>query len=128
MEGRQFRRRMARLVIKLPKIPKTFFSALGPIAVRFLSKRKARKFGVCGRFKYIARRIELSPEMHITAQWVTLWHEAIHSAMTDAGAHGNTLTKEQEEVVCDAVGTYLTAMMLNGSLTVTSHRNKERAP
>jgi hypothetical protein len=100
----------------LPKLPRTAFSLLGPVKVSLFSKKKADKLGACGLYDYCARIIKIRPGMNRTSEWVTLWHESVHIALMDAGVHGNTLTKEQEEAVCDAVGTYLTAMMQAGRL------------
>jgi hypothetical protein len=104
----------------LPSIPKSVYSALGPLTVGFMSKKRAKKLGLVGFFEFTRRRIKIASGMTRNAEWETLWHEIIHCALTDSGARGNVLTKVQEEVVCDALGTHLTAMMLDGSLTVTS--------
>lgn len=106
--------------MKLPKIPARVYSALGPIGVSYLTPKKARKLGLCGRYEFTTRSIQLNPGMVLESEWVTLWHEIMHVALMDAGVSRNALTKEQEEVVCDAVGSFLTGMMLNGSLKVTS--------
>jgi hypothetical protein len=107
-------------MLKLPPLPTRVFSQLGDIAVSYFSAKKAAKHNLCGQYDYCARTIKVRPAMHAASEWMTLWHEMTHVALCDNGAHGNTLTKEQEEVVCDAVGAYLTAMMLDGSLKVTS--------
>jgi hypothetical protein len=104
--------------IKLPAIPQRVFSSLGSIPVSFMSAKKADKKGLCGVYDYTARTIKLRPGMDLSSAWSTLWHEAVHVALMDAGVN-NTLTKDQEEAVCDAVGAYLTAMMLAGAMKVT---------
>jgi hypothetical protein len=105
---------------KLPPLPDEAFSTLGPVSVSYMSMKKAQKQGLCGVYDYTTREIKIRPEMDRRSEWVTFWHEVAHLVLMDAGAHGNTLTKEQEEVVCDAIGTHLTAMMLDGSLVVKS--------
>jgi hypothetical protein len=100
----------------LPPIPKAFFSSLGALSVRPLSPKQEAK--ICGKYSFSKRRIYVAKNMHLKSQWVTLWHEAVHVMMTDSGAT-NVLTHEQAEVLCDAFGNYLTAMMEAGWLTFT---------
>lgn len=104
--------------MKLPKLPKTFFSVLGPIEVADLVAPPPEAGDAVGLYKYVERRIEIEPKMAPEARWSTLWHEAVHVALNDSGVQ-NVLTKDQAEAVCDAVGGYLAAMMRAGRLRVT---------
>jgi hypothetical protein len=88
--------------------------------VAFMPAKKAKKHDLCGLYNYRERAITLAPNMAPVSQWATLWHEIVHVALMDAGAHGNALTKDQEEIVCDAIGAHLTGMMLDGALRLIS--------
>lgn len=102
------------------------YSSLGGITVAPMPLEHSQKIpDLCGRYNYGERLIEIATDMKASAQWVTLWHEIVHVILTDAGVRGNTLTAKQEEAVCDAIGTHLTAMMLHGSLKVTSPGRKQ---
>lgn len=103
--------------MKLPKLPVEAFSLIGPVLVTSLDAIRAEKEELYGRFLPAERRIEISPGMTREIEWATYWHEVAHIILTDSGAN-NSLDERQVEAVCDAVGTYLTAMMLAGQLAV----------
>lgn len=103
----------------LPAIPEKFYSVIGPISI---TKRQdlLEKDEAYGLFGPSQRAIILddSEGSSLEHTWQTLWHEATHIALWDAGAHED-LKKDQEERVCHALSTYLTAMMRAGFLKVT---------
>lgn len=105
-------------------IPAEFFSVLGPIPIT--QKEDLLEKDECyGAFGPSQREILLDVSKGTARQhlWQSLWHEVTHLAIWDAGAHEG-LTKDQEERICNALGTYLTAMMAAGHLKVTKPRNK----
>jgi hypothetical protein len=94
------------------KRPSTIKSALGPVAVRYVDEirdSKGKKVdGVIGYFMGDMREIQVKNGLHPTQEAHTLQHEFIHLALWDSGV-SQSLTKEQEEAVCDAVATALVA-------------------
>lgn len=100
----------------LPMIPRAWFSMHGPLKVAPLSGGDETA-GLCGRCRFGERDIEIDMTMQHEAQWVTLWHEAAHIAMIDSGVN-HAFTKKQREMICDALASYLTAMMQAGRLSV----------
>jgi hypothetical protein len=100
---------------RLPKLPTQFFSTIGLLPVEHKSIDDGDTYG---QFHGGQRRIEIHPGMDRSAEWVTLWHEALHAMLTDTGAN-YAFTEQQRETICDAVGGYLTAMMQAGWLKVT---------
>lgn len=109
--------------MRLPKLPTEAFSLIGPVPVVSLSDERAAREDLYGVFMPGERRIEIASGMTRDVEWATYWHEVSHVILTDAGAN-NSLTEQQQEVVCDAVGTYLTAMMRAGHLAVRKPRSK----
>lgn len=107
--------------MRLPKLPTEAFSLIGPVPIVPLVIAKPEDNELYGRFAPGERVIEIAQEMTRDVEWVTYWHEVSHVILTDAGAN-NSLTEHQQEVVCDAVGTYLTAMMRAGYLSVRKPR------
>lgn len=108
---------------ELPAIPATFFSLLGPMPIVRISDEAAAEDEKFGEWYPTTRHIDLGHfAPHV--EWATLWHEAAHSALFDCGAN-NLITDQQCEVICDVLGTYLTAMMLAGQLTIPG---KDTAP
>lgn len=100
----------------LPKLPAEVFSVLGPVPVTenpsLVEKREA-----LGLASFRPRTIQVDQGSTRQAQWQYLWHEMVHYALWDAGVT-NGLSHEQEEAVCDAVGTYMAAAMLGGYVKV----------
>lgn len=106
---------------KLPPLPKTLFSVLGPIPVALVPglDEKEKALGIT---RFQSREIGIQPGMTSTTQWQTFWHEASHVALYDGGVN-DALTHEQEEAVCNAVGTYLAAAMQAGYITVNAAKH-----
>jgi hypothetical protein len=108
----------------LQEIPNEFFSVLGPIPVEQKSDllEKDECYGAFGpsQRKILLDTSDGSTREHI---WQSLWHEVTHLGIWDAGAHEG-LTHDQEERICNAMGTYLAAMMAAGYLKVTTPRTK----
>jgi hypothetical protein len=71
---------------------------LGEIEVCHRPKKKLRK--KMGVYSMTKRRITLREGMHTDAEAVTLWHEWIHSVLTDAGVQ---LEESQAESVADSI-------------------------
>lgn len=96
-------------------LPAEMFSVLGTVPL------KREKNGLddddYGRWEGNARIVYIHPLTLPASEWLTYWHEATHISLFDSGAR-NGLTHEQEERICDAMGTYLAAMMRAGMLTV----------
>lgn len=105
---------------RLPRIPQGFYSALGEIPVS-IDAEMEEKENKLGEADFSARRIRLAEAETPQAQWQVLWHELVHVALWDGGIQ-QSLTHDQMESVCDTLGTYLTAAMLNGYLKVPARR------
>ena len=103
-----------------PALPTQVYSPMGPVPVLRRSPGK----NILGSFKKYHRVVKVRPGLSPEAAWQTFWHEIIHLILWDAGAH-NQLTKEGEETLCDAIGTYLTAAMLAGHLTVPTEGSQD---
>lgn len=101
--------------MSLPKLPAAAFSLIGAVPVCAMDPARADKEDLYGRFLPAERRIEISAGMAREIEWATYWHEVAHVILVDAGAV-HSLSEVQQEIVCDAVGTYLTAMMRAGQL------------
>lgn len=106
----------------LPPIPTQFHSAHGPIPISAVNRCDEECANLCGRYAFGKRTLEVAMDMAPVAQWITLWHEAMHVALIEGGG-ANALTKDQSEVVCDVMGSYLTGMMQAGWLAVTIPRS-----
>lgn len=104
-----------------PKLPDAIHTALGPVVVSDLPP-EARD-DCLGRFHYARRRIEIDPTMPPGPQWQTFWHEVAHVAFLDSGVH-ETMSKEQHEAACDALGLLFAQMTLAGTLTVTAPKGR----
>jgi Zn-dependent peptidase ImmA (M78 family) len=99
------------------RLPKAIFSQLGPVPVvatkgMLEAASEERAFG---RWDEINRKVEIDPSAIDAVQLATLFHEMMHVAMTDAGAVHH-FTDQQQEIICDAAGTYLAAAVLAGYL------------
>jgi hypothetical protein len=108
--------------VKLPPLPKNMFSILGLLPVGVLDSRQAEEHQMFGLFMPDNRIVAIADAMTDEMKWVTFWHEATHVALCDSGV-AHTLTKEQTEAVCDAVGAYLTATMRAGMLRATTGKS-----
>jgi Zn-dependent peptidase ImmA (M78 family) len=105
------------------KLPLSIYSQLGPVPVVFVkglleapSEEKA-----FGKWDEIKRQIEIDPSACDVAQLCTLFHELSHVALTDSGQVHN-FTDQQQEVICDMIGTYLAAATLAGYIAFPRRR------
>lgn len=104
----------------MQRLPKELFSVHGAVPlVRTDDGLDATDFA---EFLFKERRVHMSPSIAKEMEWPTYWHEAIHVALYDAGTP-HQLTDKKEEAICDAVATYLAAMMRAGMLRVVTPRN-----
>lgn len=94
------------------------FTVLGTIPVTVTDQMEA---GDIGEFLPAERTVTLRDMPSAQSRWQTFWHESTHVAMYDSGAC-DALTSDQEEFVCNAMGTYLAAMMAAGYLRVSTPR------
>jgi hypothetical protein len=99
-----------------PRIPSAVWSTLGPIPV-VKKKGLAENDNAYGMFNGQNRQVSLDAENIPSVNAQTFFHELTHVALWDSGVH-YTLTHEQTESICDAVGTYFGGMMLAGCLTI----------
>jgi Zn-dependent peptidase ImmA (M78 family) len=98
--------------MKVPPLPQEVFSVLGPVKV---VEKAMKKY--LGRWNLKNRVIKVNPTQSPIQQWQTLFHEMVHMALADSGAV-NHLEHDMAESVCDAVGTYLAAALMDGCLVV----------
>lgn len=95
---------------KLPPIPKTVHSLLGPVPVKIVADlRDPQGRQLFGKWDSEKREISLDDKMCLTTAWSTLWHERVHVMLSDAGVR---LKPNKAEDVCNAVALALTADML----------------
>lgn len=102
---------------RMPPLPSEVHSSLGPLPVS-LSDTLSEKEGAVGIVDLRTRSIRIDSGCNGEARWQTLFHELTHVALYDGGAT-DALTREQEELVCNAVGSFLAAMMKAGKLKVS---------
>lgn len=103
------------------KLPEVLHSSLGNLKVTYeenLDEGEDR-----GQALLVHRVLKVDPAMDERQQAQTFWHEAIHYALFDSGVH-NVLQGKQEEAVCDAVGSFLAALMDNGQLKLLKRPKK----
>lgn len=104
----------------MQRLPKQVFSVLGNMPLlRGPEDCPDDAFGI---FKKNDGVVAIAPDVSDRMLWPTYWHEAAHVALYDSGCE-NHLTNKQLEAICDAMGTYLAAMMSAGMLQVTTPRN-----
>lgn len=99
-----------------PRIPSAVWSPLGPIPV-VKKKGLVENDDAFGMFSGQKRQVSLDAENIPSLNAQTLFHELTHVALWDSGIQ-NTLTHEQTESICDAIGAYFGGMMLAGCLTI----------
>lgn len=99
------------------KLPSKIWSQLGPIALNQKEGLLAKdeKDAEFGSWDAIKREIQIDPTSCPAALLQTLCHEMIHVALWDAGVN---VPSETEEVICDAIGTYLAGASLAGYITL----------
>jgi hypothetical protein len=64
------------------------------------------------------RVLKVSRDQPLAVQWQALFHELTHVALWDSGAH-NALKGKQEEIICDAMGSFLAHMVTSGQLKLS---------
>jgi hypothetical protein len=96
------------------KLPKHIWSALGPVPV-VVTAALADDREALGLWDWRRRTVLLEPDADPVSKLQTFTHECVHVALTDAGAH-NLLSTEMNELVADAVGSWLAAALLSGWL------------
>jgi hypothetical protein len=88
---------------EITEVPSTF----GPIPVAYIEDLKAKSGAECmGLWDLPSRTIRIRSGMHAEAELQTIWHEWLHSVLSDSGVSA-TLKNRQEEAVVDAIGTAL---------------------
>lgn len=109
---------------RLPKLPSSISTALGRIEVKLLTAKKAAKKEALAIYDMEKRTIAIVGGGDSRMRWQAFWHEVAHVALWDAGAH-NIMTEQQNEAVVDAIGTFLTQMMLSGQLKLKEKPDDE---
>lgn len=110
---------------RLPKeLPTTLATQLGPLSVGYLSEEESARLEAMGYFSHLKRTVDVLDSLPLEQKWQTFWHEVLHVALWDSGAN-NVLESRAQELVCDAVGTFLTQMMLAGQLRVVVSKDLE---
>lgn len=85
---------------KLPTLPKSTPSILGPVPVTRVKDLKDDKGRECsGICNHALRVVRLATNMSETVAWQTYWHEWAHIVMVDAGIEAPKVLKER---LCDA--------------------------
>lgn len=96
---------------KVPAVPQSAFSIFGPLPVTRTEGLEDGK--ALGLVTFTHRTIAVESDAAPIVQLQAYWHEVTHVALWDAGCH-NTLSHDQNEAVCDAVGAYLAAASAAG--------------
>jgi Zn-dependent peptidase ImmA (M78 family) len=107
---------------RTPRLPKEIHTSIGSIPVTECDKLTEEK-GAFGLFDFQSRVIKIDSGASPELKMQTLFHELTHAALWDSGCTNN-LTEKQEESVCDALGTFLAAMVQHGSLRFVTTRKK----
>jgi hypothetical protein len=76
-----------------------------------------------GEASFRDRVIRVDATLDPNAQAQTFFHECVHYALWDSGVH-NVLDRDKEEAVCDAVGSFLAKLALNGQLKLLKRPKK----
>lgn len=99
------------------KIPAFVWSQLGqiPVQLKPLPATDPKDDADFGGWEPVKRTIEVNSDLCDASKVSTLFHEMTHVALWDAGAH-NIITADQQEVICDAVGSYLACAVRAGYL------------
>ena len=103
------------------RLPAILHSTLGDIKV--FSEGELDGGADRGQALLSDRVLKVDPDMDDRQRAQTFWHEAIHYALYDSGVH-NVLDEKFEEAVCDAVGSFLAALMENGQLKLLKRPKK----
>lgn len=103
------------------KLPSHVYSQLGPVPVVAVAGLLLKDDPVFGHWDPVKRQVEVDPSACDAARVATLYHEVVHLALGDAGA-ADAFNQDQQEVICNAVGTYLAAATLAGYLKLCEPR------
>lgn len=76
-----------------------------------------------GEASFRDRIIRVDGTLDPDARVQTFFHEVVHYALWDSGVH-NVLPKKNEEAVCDALGSFLAQLALNGQLKLLKRPKK----
>lgn len=96
---------------KLPPIPATTPSVLGPVPTTRIADLRDRKDRACfGIWRSDVRDVRLEANMDLTKAWHTYWHEWAHIVMDDAGVMPEEAVAER---LCDAFATARVREMLD---------------
>lgn len=98
---------------RFPALPKAIHGLRGPIPILQVKAPDEKKDNL-GVFDEEKRHIEIKRSLTGDQKWVTLFHEAGHSALWDSGVK-NMLTEKQQEAVCDAMATLMYQIRFGGS-------------
>lgn len=90
--------------MKLPPLPTSIPSALGPVPVKLVDRLGKKGNENMGSYSARKREIKISRRASRLVQWQTLYHEWMHMVLIDVGLH-NVLGDEQQEVLCDTIAT-----------------------
>lgn len=93
---------------KLPPLPRSLYFPAGRVPVK-RRKGLAEKEQASGMFIWNSREILIEATLGSHAAWLTLFHEAMHCILTDAGIQ---LDEYTEERLCDAYAAHRVAEML----------------
>ena len=89
--------------MELPLLPEHFDAPLGRVDV-VVRHFDGPDHGDYGQWLESARTIELNESMSEQQQWIALFHEQTHVALSDSGVD-EVLTEEMVEAICDAIAT-----------------------
>ncbi len=102
---------MKRKLAKLPPIPKSIPSIVGPVPVTHVVDLRDKTNDACyGIWRSSERDVRLDAEMSPTTAWLTYWHEWAHIVFWD---HGIRMDKDVEERVVNALAAARVREMLD---------------
>ena len=97
---------------KLPRLPTTLPTVLGPIPVeRVTGLRDSHDKACLGICRFTERDVRIESAVARTAAWHTFWHEWTHMTLWDAGLELDEATTER---LCDAFALARVREMLDG--------------
>ena len=85
-------------------MPAEVSSLLGPVTVEVVDTVGDDSEN-CGEWSHNRRAIKIRAGLPDSVAQHTLWHEIMHVILNDSGV-SHSLTKRQEEAVCDAYATF----------------------
>jgi hypothetical protein len=99
---------------KWPRMPAEVYSLIGPYSV---TVGPIAEVGVFGEVNHHTRAVTIREGLPPNTMVHTLMHEIVHMALHESGAE-EVMSHEQQELVCTAVGLWLTGAIGAGWLTV----------